>query len=143
MYMCGNMHISTDGWRGCKSVSDPLRLRLQAAVRCLTKLTTSAMQEQHALSTTEPALRPSVIFKNHCTFCLFFYLYSVGTEQMLFSCNLFKHVLFVLFLLFSLKLFQFHDLTPPFHLRALSLVEMQKSDVPKGWGGSTVSLSPE
>lgn len=59
---------------------------------------------------------------------------------MLFSCNLFKHtVCFVLFLLLSLKLFQFHDLTPPFHLRALSLVEMQKSDVPKGWGVSTVS----
>lgn len=96
-----------------------------------TKLRTSAGA---ALSATEPALWPSVIFKIIVRFGLFFCLDSVGTEQMLFSCNLFKHtVSFVLFLLLSLKLFQFHDLTPPFHLRALSLVEMQKSDVPKGW----------
>lgn len=36
MYMYGNVHIYTGAWRGHESVSDPLRLELQAVVRCLT-----------------------------------------------------------------------------------------------------------
>lgn len=73
------MHIYTDAWRGRRSVSDALRLRLQAVVRCLTwvveiKLMTSARAACIVSSLA------SVIFKNHCTFSLFFYLCSACVE---------------------------------------------------------------